>query len=57
MPDCDNDVAFFVTLIHIPMGVNNLFKWIAPIDHRHELSRDDEIVEVHEISKLLLCIA
>src|SRR5690348_6539006 len=35
----DDDIAFFLSCVNIPVGFGNLFQWIASIDDRLYLSR------------------
>lgn len=51
----DNDIAFFVTCLDIPVGLNYLFQRIASIYGRLYLSRLHKLFEENYIFSLFAC--
>ncbi len=51
----DDNTSLFVSLVNIPVSLDNLLQWIASINDWFYLPRFNEFIEVHEIFSLEDC--
>jgi hypothetical protein len=51
----NDDISLFVSLVNVPVGLDDLLQGIASVNDRFDLARFNEFFEVHEIFSLWGC--